>query len=145
MGQLLLLRSLFLFHCASPRPNEKTRWPSESQSRLEELNANGRLTAANIPHHTTPAAPGVGGGAGRGWGWDWGNSTFIKLYCRQTTDCSAAAEENRLDQNGHIAHAEAFEPLVLSLEVIDSTSESECRSVLIFAQNERMKPPKVSH
>lgn len=44
------------------------RWSSESQSRLKELNANGRLTAANIPQHTTRGHGGVGGGAWPGIG-----------------------------------------------------------------------------
>lgn len=44
------------------------RWSSDSQSRLKELNANGRLTAANIPQHTTLGHGGVGGGAWPGIG-----------------------------------------------------------------------------
>lgn len=73
----------FIVLCFDQIKKSGPRWSSESQSRLKELNANGRLTAANIPDRTTRGhwlGVGLGVGVVRGRGLDWGNSTFIKLY-----------------------------------------------------------------
>lgn len=63
-------RCLFLLCYAMTKKKKKPgpRRSSESQSRLKELNANGRLTAANIPQHTTRGQRGAGGGAWPGIG-----------------------------------------------------------------------------